>query len=987
MVPERPPWYVYPPVSVLRSGGHRTQRFASPITRRLTLVEAGAERLAATASGEAAPYLLPLMSARQSWTFRCLLGVWLVALGFFWQWWLQADHVISLAGLVLNSELLVWTTAVPAWCFFFAHRARRPNRAVPVPAGRVAMVVTKTPKEPWFVVRRTLEAMLDQRLAPSVEFWMAVGRGSLEPPRTVSVWLADENPSEETRAWCMRHGVRISCRRSAAAYHQAVWPARTGCKEGNLRYFYEVMGGYDDYDFVVQLDADHVPDRDYLIEMLRPFADPRVGYVAAPSIGDANSHRSWTARARANAEALLHGVWQAGYNGGYPPLCFGSHYAVRTRALREVGGLGPELAEDHSTTLLLNAAGWSGAFAINAIAHGDGPTSLADALTQEVQWSRSVTILLLTWLPRTWRTLDVRGRLVFCATELWYPLFALHMLASYLLPTLALATRSPLVAVDLVDFMFHACLLGACSLAPVLWLRRQGWLRPVDARVLSWETGLYQLVRWPWVLLGVVQAVLSRVLRREFTWLVTPKGVDRARALPLVVLLPPIVLGLGQVAVALLVDAPGLALGYYAFVLVNAGLYILLSAGLIVLHIHETHWFSGGRLLAVFATVLEAVPVLAVACVALAAAVGMRGQTALLPLQPSITIATGLARGLTDQQQGDLPTRAQTALGLAGMRVTALGPVDLRSLWPGSMPPSRGAPLTLDLPSNRLAIGAYDPGQDLQQERLDIEHWFISQDEPERLAAALEHARGRRTLLVTIEPYPEHGRGPVLEATIDGEADAQVRQLARLIRGASPQVVLVRWGHEMDMSGLYPWASNQPALYRAAFRHVAGIFRAEGALNARFVWSPAGEVGVERFFPGDDVVDYVGLTILGDQRWDLGAGLPSQSFQDLLGPRYERVAVFGKQIIVAELGVSGSAEHQAAWLADISHSVSRFPALRALVYFNDRNPPVEHLDVLPDWRVRPELLRSLVAGVSPGSGAASLDAALATRQSAPMVHG
>jgi hypothetical protein len=60
---------------------------------------------------------------------------------------------------------------------------------------------------------------------------------------------------------------------------------------------------------------------------------------------------------------------------------------------------------------------------------------------------------------------------------------------------------------------------------------------------------------------------------------------------------------------------------------------------------------------------------------------------------------------------------------------------------------------------------------------------------------------------------------------------------------------------------------------------------------------------------------------------------------------------FGKPIVIAELGVSGTAERQAEWLANAGRTLSQFPNLRALVYFNDTNPPVSGLNVLPDWRV------------------------------------
>ncbi len=101
-------------------------------------------------------------------------------------------------------------------------------------------------------------------------------------------------------------------------------------------FFYDHYG-YDRYDFVVQLDADHVPEPGYLSEMLRPFGDLRVGYVSAPSICDRNASESWAARGRLYAEASMHGSLQAGYNYGLAPLCIGSHYAVRTIALKEIG--------------------------------------------------------------------------------------------------------------------------------------------------------------------------------------------------------------------------------------------------------------------------------------------------------------------------------------------------------------------------------------------------------------------------------------------------------------------------------------------------------------------------------------------------------------------------------------------------------------------------------------------------------------------------
>lgn len=271
-----------------------------------------------------------------------------------------------------------------------------------------------------------------------------------------------------------------------------------------------------------------------------------------------------------------------------------------------------------------------------------------------------------------------------------------------------------------------------------------------------------------------------------------------------------------------------------------------------------------------------------------------------------------------------------------------------------------------DLPAGRLALGAYDPERRYAHLPLDIEHWYVRQDEPELFAGAVALARDRRTLLVTIEPFPaRRQRQPVLEAVAAGRADEHLRRLARVAGAAGPQVVLARWGHEMDLVGLYPWSTDAPELYRMAFRRVVAIFRTEGAANVRWVWSPAGEPEAADYYPGGDVVDYIGLTVLGDEGWDAGFGRSPQTLADLLRPRYARVAGFGKPILLAEVGVSGSRTRQAEWLTMGARSLDEFPALRAIVYFNDVNAPNNRLSIQPDWRLSPALLNEFADELRP----------------------
>jgi cellulose synthase/poly-beta-1,6-N-acetylglucosamine synthase-like glycosyltransferase len=514
-------------------------------------------------------YLVDIMTASQKRSYLALVAVWIGTVVVFWIWWLQSDHWVTPAGMVISSVMLFYSMLLPGWFFFFTYRMKRPNPSLPIPRLRTAIIVTKAPSEPWVVLTETLDGMLRQ-----------------DYPYAYDVWLADESPSPETLRWCEKHSVKVSCREGVDGYHRPTWPRRTRCKEGNLAYFYDHWG-YRDYDVVAQLDADHVPAPGYLREMVRPFSDPTVGYVAAPSVCDKNATECWAARGRLYREAPIHGPQQAGYSGEYAPACIGSHYAVRTAALEEVGGLGPELAEDFSTSLMLASRGWRGVFAIDAVAHGDGPSTFADCIVQEYQWSRSLTNILLRISKRYWGGLGLRQKVKLGFNQVWYSLLAVHMLMVLVFPVVAILTDTPWVGVPLLEFFIRAGLVGLAGLAVLWWLRRQGYHRPVNAKLFAWETYLFAFTRWPWVLWGVVQAFAGWVSRKQFTFKVTPKRVTRPRRLPLAALLPYPLLALACAVAAIIVSDPGSARGYYWFCLANALIYSVVTAAVVMLHVRE----------------------------------------------------------------------------------------------------------------------------------------------------------------------------------------------------------------------------------------------------------------------------------------------------------------------------------------------------------------------------------------------------------------
>ncbi|MFF9772237.1 glycosyltransferase family 2 protein [Streptomyces sp. NPDC013978] len=500
---------------------------------------------------------------------------WALAFVWFWTWWLRPEHRVGWAGLIVNSVLLLYLTALPLYFLITVNRLKQVNPSLAIPALAVAFVVTRAPSEEWRTVRRTVEAMTRQIF-----------------PHPYDVWLCDEDPTEEILQWCRRHDVHVSSRRGVAAYHRTAWPRRTRCKEGNLAYFYDHWG-YRDYDVVSQLDCDHVPAPTYLAEMVRPFADPAIGYVAAPSVCDVNAPQSWSARGRLHREAVWHGAVQLGHCDGLAPMCIGSHYAVRTTALRDIGGIGPELAEDFSTTLLLNSAGWHGAFAMDAEAHGDGPITFADMVTQEYQWSRSLTVMLFDLIPHHIGRMPFPRRLRFAYALSYYPLLSLTVSAGMSLPPIAVLTGLPWMNVNYVDFLLHFWFLAVWILLTMLLMRRRALLRPTYAPVVSWELFLFALARWPYVVWGVLAAVRQRIRPRPVVFKVTPKQRSGFEPLLTRLVLPFAFLTAALAGVTLFGELTRPAVGYVFLTLVAAASYGVVALAVPLLHVRETSRAAG----------------------------------------------------------------------------------------------------------------------------------------------------------------------------------------------------------------------------------------------------------------------------------------------------------------------------------------------------------------------------------------------------------
>ncbi len=267
---------------------------------------------------------------------------------------------------------------------------------------------------------------------------------------------------------------------------------------------------------------------------------------------------------------------------------------------------------------------------------------------------------------------------------------------------------------------------------------------------------------------------------------------------------------------------------------------------------------------------------------------------------------------------------------------------------------------TLAAPPGPLPFGVSDPdGQFINDAEVTIEHVFLPWEDV-NLASLLEAdvyaLERKRALLITIEPWTwtrdERNTADFLWNGIQqGYYDANMRAVCAVI-GTLQSPVSVRWGHEMETDdGQFIWSAWKPENYIVAFRRMTEICRAE-APKINVIWSPIGLENASDYYPGDDYVDLVGLSIFGYEAWEKAILGGPQDYAEVLTQRYDEVKQYNKPVVVAEVGYTGSQAYVDGWEAKVREARPDLPLLVGAVYFNQKEVyPWPNDFGYPDWRI------------------------------------
>lgn len=260
-----------------------------------------------------------------------------------------------------------------------------------------------------------------------------------------------------------------------------------------------------------------------------------------------------------------------------------------------------------------------------------------------------------------------------------------------------------------------------------------------------------------------------------------------------------------------------------------------------------------------------------------------------------------------------------------------------------------------DVPREELVVGAFDPSEELLDfPNLETEHLFVSWShlEESTFFEDLESIvlRGNKPL-VTIEPWGE-GSENVLESAVSGEKDVFIREICDEFSFIGTPVY-VRFAHEMELSGSrYPWQSQSPELYIEAYRHFYKTCT-ELATNIIMVWSPAGDRGAKKWWPGADVVDLVSIAVFALPNKRAEGYQEQKPFSEILKQKLKNVKFTDKPILIGEMGVMGPDEYQKKWLLDAAETLCQHPEIFGISYFNreDVSGVWGHGKEDPDWSV------------------------------------
>ena len=427
---------------------------------------------------------VPRLSRGEEYFTRGFAAVaWLYGLYWIiWRWGYSLNHNAIIFSVVLvaaetygliNSFMLIATV----WKLKY----RDPP---PAPKGLSVDVFITNYDEPLEVLRRT-----------------AIGARAIRYPH--KTYLLDDGKRDEVKAMAEALGIGY-IRREGNAH----------AKAGNLNHAMTVTDG----EFILQLDADHVPLPNILDRLLGYLTDPEVAFVQSPQ--DFYNTDSFThvvneeGKSHWEENRIFFSLLQPGKDNWNAAFFCGSCGILRRKAFDEIGGFSTmTVTEDMETSIILHARGWKSVYHGETLAYGLAPSSAFAYHVQRLRWGQGSMQILRRLNPLTYPGLTVPQRLAYLSSTTTY-FDGIQKLIFYLSPAMFFLTgRLPVNVTNsqLLTRLIPYVIFSIISFE--LLSRGSGWIL-ISER--------YQMAKF-WTYIKTIPAFFSRKL---ITFKVTPKGAN-----------------------------------------------------------------------------------------------------------------------------------------------------------------------------------------------------------------------------------------------------------------------------------------------------------------------------------------------------------------------------------------------------------------------------------------------------------------------------
>ncbi len=284
-------------------------------------------------------------------------------------------------------------------------------------------------------------------------------------------------------------------------------------KAGNINAALKHTSG----DFIAIMDADMVPQPDYLEKTLGYFRDSKTAIVQLPQeFYNTDSVQHVKAGSNWHEQQLFYHVIQPGKSNINAPFWCGSPSIVRRVALESVGGVATEsITEDFLTSIKLNSADWNIKYHHEVLAFGIAPQTLFAFNVQRFRWAQgAMKILKSRYNPLIAKNLSFKQRVSHFAAIFTY-FDSYQKLIFFIIPVVFLATGIlPIRFASGIEFFIKWSLYYVLIMLTNIALGR-GYFKYL-------EVEKYNTLK----MFTFIKASFSLVSSKKQTFRVTPKTVE-----------------------------------------------------------------------------------------------------------------------------------------------------------------------------------------------------------------------------------------------------------------------------------------------------------------------------------------------------------------------------------------------------------------------------------------------------------------------------